>query len=171
MKDHLTRKIHLVRFWLLVAMSVVMSLTVSAQLGAPQKVLPPSWTRSHDYDVQHYRIQVRFDWASKMIIGDTTVTLRPFLNDFKEVELDAGEMTIKSVKLASGKTLDYKYESKEKLRIMLDRPYRSGQDLSVNIAYSAKPRRGLTFITPDEYDPSRPYQIWSQGQAQNNHYW
>src|SRR5262249_31401891 len=48
--------------------------------------------RSHDYDVQHYRIDLGFDWAKRMVIGETTITLRPFGSSFRELELDAGEM-------------------------------------------------------------------------------
>src|SRR5438128_1909357 len=36
---------------------------------------------------------------------------------------------------------------------------------------SATPQRGLTFITPTPDEPSRPNQIWSQGESQDNHYW
>ncbi|HYE73270.1 MAG TPA: M1 family aminopeptidase, partial [Blastocatellia bacterium] len=106
----------------------------------------------------------------KAVNGDVTVTLRPFKSGLREVELDAGEMTIKAVTL-SGKPLQYKYENNEKLRIALDRAYNANETLSVNVAYSAVPKRGLVFITPNADDPTRPYQIWAGGEAENNHYW
>ena len=139
---------------------------------APALVAPPyQWPRSHDFDVQHYRIEISFDWAKKSVAGVTTVSLRPFKSDFKEVELDAGNMTINAVKLGEGQPLKFRYEGNEKLIISLDKPYAAGSDIAVKIAYAATPKRGLTFITPTENDPSRPYQIWSQGEAQDNHYW
>lgn len=148
---------------------------VAAQQQAQPQTQPPgppapNWTRSHDYDVQHYRLNVTFDWEKKSVEGDVTVTLRPFGSGFRELLLDAGEMTIKSVTLA-GRPLEFKYENNETLRIALDRAYKAGEELSVTVAYSAVPKRGLVFIAPNADDPSRPYQIWAGGEAENNHYW
>jgi aminopeptidase N len=172
MNRYLLKPFTAARLWVAAVVLLITPLVASAQFPpASQPVPPPNWTRSHDYDVRHYRINISFDWKQKMVAGETTVTLRPFLNNFREIELDAGEMIIKSVTLAGGKPVEYKYDGKEKLRVLLDRPYQAGQDVSVNVVYSARPRRGLTFIMPTESDPSRPYQIWSQGEAETNHYW
>jgi aminopeptidase N len=138
--------------------------------GTPQAP-PIHWPRSHDYDVQHYKIVVGFDWAKRSVAGETTITFRPLKSDLKEVELDAGEMTISSVKLAQGGPLKYRYDGKEKLFVSLNEAYPAGRDVSISIGYSATPRKGLTFITPTEAEPDRPYQIWSQGEAETNHYW
>src|SRR5207248_5643745 len=75
---------------------------------APQAP-PVQWPRSHDYDVQHYRIEVSFDWTAKSVNGTTTITLRPFKSDLKEIEVDAGHMKINAVKLASGGALTFRY--------------------------------------------------------------
>src|SRR5215216_1626946 len=69
------------------------SLSSLAQAPAPEAP-PYRWPRSHDYDVQHYRISVSFDWSRQSVEGETTITLKPFKDDFKEIELDAGDMTI-----------------------------------------------------------------------------
>jgi aminopeptidase N len=140
----------------------------TAQAPEPPPVQLP---RSHNYDVQHYRIAVSFDWAKRSVAGETQVTLRPLQDEMKEVELDAGQMNIDSVKLAGGAPLKYRYEADEKLFVSLDRAYPVGGDVQFTISYTAAPKRGLTFITPTEDNPARPYQIWSQGEAQDNHYW
>jgi aminopeptidase N len=137
----------------------------------PPQPPPYSWARSHNYDVQNYRIVLSFDWKTQSVTGETTITFQPFDADVKEIEIDAGDMTIKSVKLASGEALKYRYEGKEKLYVSLDRPYVAGRDVSIAIAYTATPKQGLTFITPTDTDPARPHQIWSQGEARTNHYW
>ena len=132
---------------------------------------PYQWPRSHNYDVQHYRIELSFDWTKQSVAGETTITFQPFSGDVKEIEIDAGAMTIESVKLASGGALKYRYADNEKLHVALDRAYPAGRDVSITIGYTATPKQGLTFITPTEADPARPYQIWSQGEARTNHYW
>ncbi len=141
-----------------------------AQPAAPQ-ALPIQWPRSHDYDVQHYKNVISFDLPGRSVSGETTITLRPFKNEFKEIELDAGDMTIRSVSLAGGAPLKFHYEEKEKLFVEMDRAYPAGRDLSITVAFSAKPKKGLTFISPTASDPTRPYQIWSSGEAESNHYW
>jgi aminopeptidase N len=154
-------------------------LVVSSALSLAQNAVPPprleappyQWARSHNYDVQHYRIVVSFDWSAKSISGETTITFQPQAPDFKEIELDAGEMTIKSIKTASGVELNHRYIDNEKLYVTLDRSYPEKHDVTITISYSATPKQGLTFITPTETDSKKPWQIWSQGEARTNHYW
>ncbi|HKP86382.1 MAG TPA: M1 family aminopeptidase [Blastocatellia bacterium] len=151
-----------------IALVIVLALSSLAQ--APQAP-PNKWPRSHDYDVQHYRIEVSFDWSKRAVMGETTVTLRPLKSGLNEIELDAGKMRINSVKLAGGPPLKFRYEGGEDLFIALDRSYPAGGDIQIAINYSATPEKGLTFITPTEEDPARPHQIWSQGESEDNHYW
>jgi aminopeptidase N len=159
----------------LCATALVLALACPPLTGlaqAPPAQAPPvQWPRSRDYDVQNYRIEVGFDWAAKSVSGTTTITLRPFRNDLTEIEVDAGQMKINAVKLATGAALKFRYDDGEHLFITLDKPHPAGADLQVAIDYQAAPQKGLTFITPTADDPSRPNQIWSQGESQDNHYW
>src|ERR1700687_4907614 len=121
----------------LIFILVVVSFLSLAQNPAPSsqgsEAPPYSWPRSHNYDVQHYRIELSFDWAKQSVAGETTIKFQPFGNDVKEVEIDAGDMTIKSVKLAGGASLKYRYVDDEKLYVTLDRAYPAGQDVSIAI--------------------------------------
>ncbi|HEX8183498.1 MAG TPA: M1 family metallopeptidase, partial [Blastocatellia bacterium] len=153
------------------ALSSLSSLAQAPALAQAQEAPPLQWPRSHNYDVQHYRISVSFDWARQAVEGETTIRFKPFKSDLREVELDAGDMTIKSVRLAGGAPLKFRYEDQEKLYISLDRTYPQGSDVSVVVSYTAIPKKGLAFITPTEDDPARPHQIWSQGESEDNHYW
>jgi aminopeptidase N len=141
------------------------------QPAPPPQPPPLHWPRSHDYDVQHYRIEASFDWTRRSIKGDTTISLKPLAGNFKQVELDAGDMQIKSVTRTGGVPLIFRYEQNEKLFVTLDRAYEAGAPLAITVSYTATPKRGLTFITPSESDPRKPHQIWSQGEAESNHYW
>src|SRR5215470_13535770 len=158
----------------LFALVLVLQSAALGQLGmggeAP-KAPPFSWPRSHDYDVQHYRISLSFDWDKKAVIGETSITFKPFEDNLKTVAIDAGEMDIKSVTLAGGGPLKFDYKDNETLLVTLDRPYSPANTVTVAISYTATPHKGLTFILPNETDPNRPHQIWSQGEARTNHYW
>jgi aminopeptidase N len=150
---------------------LILFLYSSATLAQAVSGPPYQWPRSHDYDVQHYKLELSFDWIKKEVAGKTTIRLRPFKDGLREIELDAGDMTIDSVKFTAGAALKFRYEKNEKLFIELDREYSTAQEISVTINYTAKPKDGLVFVTPDESTPNQPYQIWTAGEPNNNHYW
>ena len=160
---------------------------MSAFAQQEKRKLPPvNWIRSRTIDVKHVDIDLRFDWDKEQAYGTTIVTLAPFA-DTDKVSLDAAEMTINSVNLASGAVLKYQYDGKranDNLEITLDRVYRAGEDVAVKVDYRtnhvnaasdanliASFGSGLRFIKPTAEEPNRPRQIWSQGESEFNRYW
>ncbi len=127
-------------------------------------------TRSRAYHVVHYRIEVSFDEAQRKVIGKVSTTLVPFLPALQHVVFDAEEMSIKSVTLRSGTPLTYTVGPKT-LDIALDHPYSYRDTLTVVTEYSCTPRRGLFFVQPDSAYPDTPWQIWTQGEDMDNHFW
>src|SRR5262249_12676762 len=122
------------------------ALAQAPTLGEAPKAPTCQRPRRPKYDGQHYRIKLAFDWAAKPVTGATTITLKPLARGFKEIELDAGEMCIKSVTLAGGIPLKFDYRDKEKLFVSLDHAYTPANTIAVIISYSAAPKKGLTFI-------------------------
>src|SRR5262245_55618960 len=104
----------------LILLSFATALAQAPATGEAPKAPPYQWPRSHDYDVQHYRIKLALDWVAKSVTGETTITLKPLAGDFREIEIDAGEMSIKSVTLAGGAPLKFDYRDNEKLFVSLD---------------------------------------------------
>jgi aminopeptidase N len=150
------------------------------------KLPPVNWIRSRKIDVKHILIDLRFNWDKQQALGVSTITLAPF-EDTDKITLDAARMTINSVTSADGKALKFNYKGgsdNDNLEITLDRVYRSGEDATVKVDYvtnyvnSAEGDsaiggfgRGLRFIIPTADDPSKPKQIWSQGESEFNRYW
>ncbi|HUK91071.1 MAG TPA: M1 family metallopeptidase, partial [Blastocatellia bacterium] len=160
------------------AVAIVLSLLTAAlfgqAIGTPGQTLqapPVQSPRPHDYHVDHYRVELAINLPDHSISGGTTITLEPLTSSLNHLELDAGDMKISRVALAGGPPLNYKYDGSQKLLINLDKPYSRGQQLTLSVNYSAVPKQGLTFISPNKSDPGRPYQVWSQGECQTNHYW
>ncbi|MCA1558322.1 MAG: M1 family metallopeptidase, partial [Acidobacteria bacterium] len=179
------------------ALAFVLLLTLSAPLNlqarplrrqqqqqqTQKRPLPPrQYIPSRDYDTRHITLNLRFNWEQEQAIGTATITLAPLTSNLRHVDLDAGNMTFNSVRLASGAPLKFEADAKaEKLRITLDRAYQPANVITVVIDYRTNGvtaggglagfGRGLTFIKPRPDDPTRPRQIWSQGETQYNHYW
>lgn len=121
------------------------------------------------FDVLHYRLDVTFDEANKSVSGHTTITFVPFLPALRTVTVDAESMKVSAVTL-SGKPLQYTV-GPSSITVSLDKAYSPHDTLAVDIAYSCTPRKGLYFIQPDSANPSKPCQIWSQGEDMDNHNW
>ncbi len=154
--------------------------------GTVKKLPPVNWIRSRQIDVKHLSIDLKFDWDKESAFGVTTVTAAPF-RDTNKIYLDAASMTINSVKSASGADLKFNYDGKkdgDNLEIMLDRVYKSGENVIVKVDYATEYvnkadadtaigsfGRGLRFIKPTKEEPNKPRQIWSQGESEFNRYW
>ncbi|MFN2453956.1 MAG: DUF3458 domain-containing protein [Pyrinomonadaceae bacterium] len=126
------------------------------------------------YDVLHYLISTRFDVANKTVIGDEIITLKPLAANFKAFALDATGMSMMTVSLAEKNVPLQFTQSPDKLTINLDRAYTPKDSISIRIRYHAKPQRGLYFISPAQNanaQSSKPAQIWTQGEPEDNHYW
>ncbi len=128
-------------------------------------------------ELEHLALTLTIDEAKRAVRGTARLTLRAFpsANGVREVALDAAELAVSAVRLvagraARGKSLAFVAEAQQ-LRVTLDRAYAAGERVTLEIAYSATPRKGLFFIQPDAQYPSRPWQVWSQGQSEDNHYW
>jgi aminopeptidase N len=147
-----------------------------------QQIPPPQYIPPHDYDQLNIKLDLRFDWDQEEAIGTATITLAPLVKDLRRVDFDAAYMSISGAALASGAPLKFENDvTKTKLTILLDRAYQPAEELTVVISYHTNqppPEKraglgggGLSFIKPRPDDPTRPRQIWSQGEAESNHLW
>ncbi|HZS46936.1 MAG TPA: M1 family aminopeptidase [Blastocatellia bacterium] len=151
------------------------------QQQAPHPLPAPRYIPSHDFHTQNIKLNLHFDFTKEWAIGTATITFNPLVKDLNKIELDAGDMTINSVKFASGTALKFNADMKEeKLTVSLDRTYQPSDTLTIIVDYHTNgpvPNRsvngggGLTFIKPTQDDPTAPRQIWSQGESEYNHYW
>ena len=169
----------------LTALTLCQSSPLLAQRRQQQgsRELPaPRYIPSHDFDTQNIKLDLRFDWEREQASGTEAITLAPLVTNLRIIELDAANMTFNSVKLASGQVLKFEGNpAQEKLSITLDRAYQPNDTLNIIIDYHTNGAttargiggfgRGLTFIKPNPDDPTRPRQIWSQGETEYNHYW
>ena len=60
---------------------------------------PQQWGRSHNFDVQHVKLELSFDEARKIVFGRATTTIQPLTDNFTNFELDAADLAIELVQL------------------------------------------------------------------------
>lgn len=120
------------------------------------------------FDVQHYIIRSSFDRGNKTYFGDVTIQLKPLQNGFNSVLLDAAEMKFDSIKLEpAGTALNYT-QTGEKLTVNLDKSYSPDDLISIRFKYSAKPTKGVYFVSASDNHSS---QVWTQGEPEEIHHW
>ncbi len=136
---------------------------------------PRTEPRSHAFDLTHVALDIALDEAKRSVAGTARLTLTAFPSDngAREAVLDAFELRVSRVRLERGRrsrALRFRTEGNT-LRVTLDRAYAAGETITLAITYAATPRKGLFFIQPDAAYPEKPWQVWSQGQAEDNHAW
>lgn len=145
--------------------------------------------RKSNFDVQHIKLDISVDPPEKFVTGKAFIKLVPTEENFTSFELDAVGMNIKNVELDPNgpmiisyvgktkrtgyylKTLKFDY-NKTKLKIYLDSSYSLYDTLNFIIHYNTtNPEKGLYFISPTAEFPDKRYEVWSQGEGEDNRYW
>ena len=119
------------------------------------------------FTITHMRLEINPDFEEKKIECKQHLDIA-IVSDTDSVELDASEVDIKSVSL-SGK-LQFRTVG-DKLSVKLGRTYRQGSAIRLEIQYSARPRSGFYFISPDKSYPSKRVEAWTQGESTEAKFW
>ncbi|WP_372367216.1 M1 family aminopeptidase [Candidatus Uabimicrobium sp. HlEnr_7] len=120
-------------------------------------------------NIDHYTLDIRVDEKQKKVWGNVTYTVFPLWENVEKTTLDAGDMTVNKVTSGS-KDLRFSHEGR-KLTIQFSRKYRRAESINFTIHYTAFPKRGTYFVQPNHSYPNKPYQVWTQGEAEETHYW
>ena len=126
--------------------------------------------RARTYHLQHVLLKVALDERRKSVSGTSTLTLRPLAAGLQSVEVDSADLQIQSVTLPNGNSLTFE-QAGEKLNVRLPEAASPNDLITIAIAFSGTPKKGLYFVMPDKANPDKPVQIWSQGEAEDSHYW
>src|SRR5882762_10064726 len=138
-------------------------------IAAPQLLADEPYARSRDYDLQHSKIALRFDLDQKKILGEVTHSLSILRDGTTKIAFDSVGLTIQSVTL--NKTAAKFETSADKLIIPLPAAARAGDKFEIAVRYEGKPAKGIYFILPDKDYPTRPKQIWTQGESEDTRYY
>jgi aminopeptidase N len=124
---------------------------------------PPSLA----FTITHMQLDVDPDFEKKKIECRQHLDVT-MIRDADSIELDASELDVRSVSL-SGK-LEFRTLG-DKLAIKLGRTYRERSAIRLEILYSARPRKGFYFISPDKHYPAKYLEAWTQGESTESKYW
>ncbi len=132
-----------------------------------------SMTRGvRNYDVLHYALDLTIDVHRQTVEGNVAIRLTP-LENISQMHVDASEMEIVSITLTVKEAAVQTTHTTGKHEVVI-RPQRvltPADTALLTIAYKASPKVGLYFVAPDSAYPDKPFQAWSQGEPEQNHFW
>ncbi len=146
-------------------------LVLFVQAAMAQDAPPPDHpTRERMFHVLQYKLNLSIDVHGKTLSGNAVITLVPLRPDLDTVLLDAAGLVVSRVKMKEAfLSSDVTGET---LAIALGKPYGLRDTLVLDIGYSASsPQKGMYFIQPDSGYPGKQWQVWTQGEAVENHFW
>ncbi len=130
----------------------------------------------------HTKLNVSFNFEKSQLNGEAYLTLTPHFYPTSKLTLDAKSMLIHEVKI-NGVKAPFNYFQDE-LTIELGKTYTRNEKYEVYVKYTAKPEevkqkasetikdaKGLYFINPTGSDPTKPTQIWTQGETESSSCW
>ncbi len=125
--------------------------------------------RERVVDFTNLKLSVSFDLPKGQVIGTITHDFIVIRHEVTEIVLDAINMEIKAVSL-NGVKQDYAYDNKL-LTLNFGEPLKVGDQKSIQIEYSATPKKGIYFVGWNDSTNTSRKQIWTQGQGIDNRHW
>jgi aminopeptidase N len=131
----------------------------------------PQWNPSRDMMLTHIYLDLDVQVEAKKLEGIAHIGFSSIKRKLETIFLDGREMKVSSVTAEDGEQLKFKQNDKG-VNIYLAAPVDRNRTSTVCLRYSVEdPRLGLYFTGPDEHYPDKLWQVWSQGQDEDNKYW
>ena len=131
----------------------------------------PQWNPSRDIILAHVYLDLDVKLEEKQLAGTARITFSSTKKELQSIFLECRELRIERVTSESGQALKFKQNDRG-VKIHLAESLGRDQSSTVNLDYKAEdPRLGLYFTGPDEHYPDKQWQVWSQGQDEDNKYW
>ncbi|MEM3684134.1 MAG: HEAT repeat domain-containing protein [Conexivisphaerales archaeon] len=136
-------------------------------------VLPtsyPHYPPDRQITITHIKIEITPDFNAQTISAKSTLTLVSKREGVSSLVLNLRDLQVHSIKDETGSELSFEHTGDD-LYISLNRPAKKDERMVITVSYSGRPRKGLYFRKPDEYQPNRPLQLWTQGEDEDSHFW
>jgi aminopeptidase N len=119
------------------------------------------------FTINHMQLYVELDLDARAIECKQRLDIT-ILQDTDSIELDAAELRVKSVSAAS--KLEYRTIG-DKIVVKLGRIFKEESKIKLDISYSARPRKGLYFVSPDKHYPRKQPEAWTQSETTEAMHW
>ena len=133
----------------------------AAPLNSNNNPAGPKYAPDRQVDILNLLIDITPDFLTRTIEAETTIQFSPILKPLRELRLDAIDLRISSI-TASTPIANHTYTDEE-IIITFVSDLQPENEYSVTIAYTAEPKQGLYFRTPQMGYPEQDTHLWTQG--------
>ena len=130
----------------------------------------PHYAPDRPFKIEHICLDLKVDPENRWLSGWAIQKVRVIAPHQKQLRLDQVGLNIEEVQLDQ-KNTTFKVNDLQ-LIIHLNESPAVGMVFEVAVRYSVQsPVRGIYFTGPDSHYPSKPHQVWTQGQDEDSRYW
>ncbi|MCP5520900.1 MAG: HEAT repeat domain-containing protein [Verrucomicrobiales bacterium] len=120
-------------------------------------------------DILHLALEVTPDFTNRTVAGVAMLRFAPIAKPLRQLRLDAVDLAVSKLE-ASAPFQAWQVDA-DGITITFDPPLPPEEEATVTIAYSAEPKQGLYFRTPElGYRPEDTH-LFSQGEAELARHW
>lgn len=130
---------------------------------------PGAAPRAHGVDFTYLLLELSFEPQNKKVLGKVTHTFKAKRLGVDSIFLDAPGIRVSELRL-NGKSYPYELMN-QGIVLRFDPSPDTALEHTLEIKYTANPKRGLYFIGWDDPSNTNRKQIWSQGQGIDNRHW
>lgn len=134
--------------------------------GEPRHLRPRSW------NLHHQAAQLSFDFEREAVIGTTEMLFTNLRGTSRELILDSKTTEFEAIRISGSEDqLSFSQDSAI-VTIDLNQDFARDDTLSITIDFTSfPPARGLYFVDSKNQDPTKPTQVWTLGQPEDNSFW
>lgn len=128
---------------------------------------------SRPFRIEQLMLDVEVDPRARKLWGTCRQQVRVIAAGHSTLVLDQVGLCIEQVRVQQQSVAFEVAEDSVRVSLPLSAATQESDGVfEVEVDYSVfDPKRGLFFTGPHEFQPQKPYQVWSQGQDQDNRYW
>ena len=124
---------------------------------------------SREVDLLHLMIDVTPNFQERTIAAQCMIRFKPLMKPLSELQLDAVDLSVNKVD-SSAKLVGYQ-NTGEKIVITFDPAVPANEETTVTIDYTAAPKQGLYFRTPEMGYKAQDTHLWTQGETTEARHW
>jgi aminopeptidase N len=139
---------------------------LAAAIDSPEFL---KYAPSREILIRHLALDVTPDFKARTVSGSVTLRFQPIAKTFSELKLDGINLSVSAVE-SSEKLLGWQ-TTETQVIITFAEPIAPDHEVSVTVHYSASPKKGLYFRTPEMGYKTEDSHFWTQGEPLEARHW
>jgi aminopeptidase N len=140
-----------------------------AALAPPDSSAHRKYAPDREFDILHLALDVTPDFPARRVAAQATLRFKPIAKPLDQVRLDAVDLAVDSV-VSSEKISAWQATDKE-IIITFAEPIAADKETTITVKYSATPKKGLYFRTPEMGYKPEDMHLWTQGEPIEARHW